>query len=1475
VAAAGAAGVIKMVMAMREGALPRTLHVDKPSSQVDWDAGEIELLTEPAPWLPNGRPRRAGVSSFGISGTNAHLILEEAPAAEVSEQGEADPLPSLPFLLSAKSAAALRAQAERLAAHLDAAPELELADVAYSLATARTAFEYRAVLSGGSREELLGGLRAIGRDERTPVAVRGRAIAGGRLAYLFTGQGSQRAGMGQGLHGTYPAYAAALDRACEALDPHLDRPLRDLLFSEPGSPEAELLDHTAYAQPALFATEVALFALLSSFGLEPDLLAGHSIGELAAAHVAGVFSLPDAAKLVSARGRLMGELPAGGAMLAIGASEDEAREAIGGNEAELAIAAINGPAAAVISGKREALEELEARWKERGAKSKRLTVSHAFHSPLMEPMLERFGEVAASLDYREPRIPLISDQSGGPLAPEQATDPAYWVAHVRRPVRFADAVATLRAQGASTFVELGPDAVLAPMAAECLGEEERPAALIATLRKGRPEPEALSGALAAAHAAGAKVDWEAFFAGSGAKRVGLPTYPFQRKPYWLASSGGAGEPGTIGQAAAGHPLLAAIVDEPEGGGLAMTGRVSLQSHPWLADHAVAGTVLLPGTAFVEMALRAGAEVGCELLEELTMQAPLPLLEQGAVQLRVTVAAAGEDGRRAVSIHSRPEGEAEDGEAWDWTRHAEGTLSAQPASPPEPLGTWPPQGAEALEAESVYERFAELGFDYGPAFQGVQGAWKQGETIFAEVSLAEEQSGEASRFAIHPALLDSAFHAVIWGSPEDSEGAEAGPKIPFSWNRVSVHGGPRAGKLRARLEAAGEGISLTLADPSGEVVASVGSLRVRSVSPAQLEAARHDREVPLGLDWIEVAGERAAADDGAAESPPGLAVLGAADVAGLPRYESVAALRAALAESDAPPEVVLWPLAGAERDGDGALAARALTEIALARVQEWLAAEDLREIRLAVLTRGGAAAAAGESPDLAAAAVWGLLRSAQSEHPGRFALVDNDGDEASLAALPGALALALEPQLALREGALLAPRAIRVKAPPPESPGGSIDPARTVLVTGGTGGIGAQVARHLVEAHGARQLLLVSRGGPASADADELLEQLEQLGATVRVEACDVADRAQLEELLGSIPAEHSLGAVVHSAGAIDDGMVESLGREQIAHVFAPKADAAWHLHELTADLDLSAFVLFSAAAGVIGAPGQANYAAANAFLDALAQRRHASDLPATSIAWGLWEQTTGITAQLEEADLARLKRLGAETLPTADALALFDAALESNRPLALAIRFDVARFRAQASVGALPPILRTLVRVPARRRSASAGSLARKLAALPEAKREAYVLEMVRDEAAAVLGHQSGAAVGAEKTFQELGFDSLAAVEMRNRLGEASGLQLPPTLAFDYPTPAALAGYLYGEIGEGKKATVKDEMRQLEQAVAAMPADDPGRAKLATHLRALAADLESDGEGKDGALDAGRLEAASDDELLELIDKQVGSFERD
>ncbi|MFC3991230.1 SDR family NAD(P)-dependent oxidoreductase [Actinoplanes siamensis] len=1381
-AASGVAGVIKMIMAMRYGMVPKSLHIDEPSPHVDWSAGQVELLTAATPWPEAGRPRRAGVSSFGISGTNAHVIVEQPPAAETVAPPE--PMPVVPLVLSAYNEAALRAQADRIGAVLAGAAHEDLAAIGGTLVTGRAALQHRAVVVAATVPEAVGGLPAL--------SVRGTPVAG-RTAFLFTGQGSQRLGMGRELYAVYPGYAEALDAVCAELDRWLEKPLRDVLWGD----DAALLDRTDFAQPALFATEVALYRLLEGWGMRPDFLGGHSIGELAAAHVAGVLPLADAAKLVAARGRLMRALPGGGAMLAVEAGETEVLRLIEGREDQLGIAAVNGPTSVVVSGDTAAVEAVGAELAAQGRRTKRLRVSHAFHSPHMDPMLDEFHAIVKEFAFAPPTIPIVSALTGKPVVAEELTTAEYWVRHVRQPVRFLDAARALQAEGVRTFLELGPDGVLSAMGQDFL---DATALLAPVLRAGRPEPHTVVTAVAHAHVRGVPVRWRALFGENAGRSVDLPTYPFQRRHYWLTEGPGGGDVTSAGLDSARHPLLGAGVPLADSDGVLFTGRVSARSHPWFADHTVAGIPLVPGTALVELALHAGAEVGCERLEELVLQEPLVLPETGALKLQITVGGPDASGRRSVAVHSRGD---QDGDAW--TRHATGSVvAAVPESPdPEPeMASWPPAGAEPQPVEDLYDRLADRGYGYGPAFQGLQAAWRSGDDFYAEVRASVDADG----FALHPALFDAALHALLL---ED----RAQIRLPFSFGGVQVPGAGR-GTLRVRLSAGADGaVAVRVADDTGRLAATVEALTLR--------------ELPAGhSDPYVYAVERTAVDLPATGTGT-VAVLGPDDLAGL------------LADAAAVPDVVVLPVRPATPQETAQVTGEVLT-----LVQQWLGADTPPGARLTVLSTG----------ELGHSALSGLLRAAESEHPGRLQHVITDGLPASDELRTAALADP-RPQLELRAGQAFVTRLAKAPQPvrPPESED-RFDPERTVLITGGTGALGAVVARHLVTARGARRLLLTSRRG----GAEDLAAELTALGAEVRVAACDVADRDALADLLASIPGEHPLTAVVHAAGVVDDSTVQAMSEQSLARVLRPKVTAAWNLHELTAGLPLTDFVLFSSVAGLIGNAGQANYAAGNTFLDALAEHRRGAGLPAVSLAWGMWEG--GMANDLGQADRARLMRNGVLPMPDEQALTVLDMVVGADsRPVLAPVALDLTALRSLGD--ALPELFRGLVRTgrrAGRRATPVEVPLAQRLAGLGEAEQEALLLSFVREQVGIVLAHPAPRTIDVRRGLLDLGFDSLTAVELRNRLTAATELRLPSTLVFDHPTTEALAAYLRRQLIGETPDPVQKALDDLEAVIATASAET-----VAARLRRLLRMV-------DGGSTVAALDLETDDDLFAALDNELG-----
>jgi acyl transferase domain-containing protein/acyl-CoA synthetase (AMP-forming)/AMP-acid ligase II/acyl carrier protein len=1212
-AAAGIAGVIKVVTALQHEQLPASLHADEPSPHVDWASGEVKLLAEARPWPHTDRVRRAGVSAFGIGGTNAHVIVEEAPPPESPARQS---FPEAPWLLSAADGDALRL----VAAGLAEAPDT--VDVAYTLAR-RTPLAHRVLVPAANREAL----RAVA-DGR----VRGRTVRSGtRLAVLFGGQGAQRAGMGRELAERFPVFADAFDEACDALG----GAVRDIAFTG-----GETLDRTDHAQAALFAFGVAQYRLFESWGLRPDVLLGHSIGEITAAHVAGVLSLADAATLVAARGRLMAALPGGGVMIAVEATEADVAPLVGDT---VAVAAVNGPRSVVLSGERAATTALAGRF----GGGTLLRVSHAFHSPLLDPMLDEFHEVAAGLKHHRPTLPFVSCVTGELVG---EIEPDHWRRHARSTVRFADALAAAVAPGPAVGLEIGPAPVLGRLTTGVL-----PAA---------PAAMSGSGVLAAGgavHTAGVRVGWPAVFAGSGARIRSLPTYPFKRTRYWLDQP-------SPEQDGSDHAVLGPALEAPDSPRVVHGGSLGVRRQRWLADHVVGGSVLVPGALFAELALHAGGAG----VEELVIEAPLRL-DTEDVHVQVVV-----DEPR-IDVYARGRDEKQ------WRKHAGGKLRPRGPLPPAWSGEWPPAGAAEADVAEAYRAHA-----YGPAFQAVQRLWLLGEEFFAEVELPPDVGG---RFELHPVLLDAAVHATAL-----AEGPAAEQRVPFLWSGVEVYA---PGARRARVHGVRLGVGavrVTLYDESGHPTAGIETLTTRPMAAPDTMLYRPQ--------WIPMAPVAASEPVRTVEIVPG-------DV-------------------------------------------RAAAGHALSVLHDWQGSGD----RLLLVTRN----ATGPEPDPAAAAAWGLGCAAAAEHPGRISMVDLEPGVpvTRVAELAGGSA---EPQIAVRDGV---PHILRITRAAPAT-ARPIDPGGTVLITGGTGALGAVLARHLVTTHGVRHLLLVSRSGPAAPGAEELLASLRELGADARIVAADVADRATVVRLVGSC--DPPLTAVVHSAAVVDDGVLEAQTPERLDFVLRPKADAALVLDEVTRHLPLTAFILFSSIAGVFGKAGQANYAAANRVLDAVACRRRAAGLPALSLAWGLWELGTGLGDRISATARRRIHASGVEGLTAEQGLALFDAALGSAEPVLVPVRLDPA-----ASMAPLT--------------GASAVRSASARESWPENPAEPELRDLLRAEVAAVLGHPDPAVITDDRPFPELGFDSLTVIELRTRLTGLSGVDLPATVVFDRPTVAELARYL-------------------------------------------------------------------------------------
>lgn len=1726
-AAAGLAGVMKVILAMQHDKLPRTLHVTTPTPTVDWAGAQMALVQEEQPWVANGRPRRAGVSSFGIGGTNAHVVVEEPPKLATSDkkpEAIATPPASLPFVLSGFTAAALRGQADKLHLHMGMNIQDRFLDVAHSLATTRSHFRKRLVLFAKGKAELLDSLASFARTGETPAGAlttpddRSEEC---RLALLFTGQGSQLPGMGRNLYSAYPVFKQALDEITSQFT-KLEKPLLEVMWSEPGSADAALLNRTDFTQPALFALEVALWRLWESWGVKPEFVLGHSIGELAAAHVAGVFDLADACRLVAARGRLMQALPSGGAMASLEASGDEAKAALQTLDlaARVSIAGLNAPQQTVVSGDAEAVEKVVAHFAQQQRKAKRLSVSHAFHSHLMDGMLVEFRAVAATIRYSAPKLTLVSSLTGVLAKASEITQPDYWVQQAREAVSFNAGMRTLYDQGIRTFLELGPQPVLSGMGAACLADDG-PVSWVASISPGKDEASFIQKGLAELHVLGAQVDWRGYFAPFGGERVALPVYAFQRERYWL-------EPmptKTVGAGLtdANHQLL--------GGGVQIAGTemtmfttiVASDEPVWVQEHQVMDAVLMPGTAFFEAMRAAGraSDNGAWDASEVIILAPLVLAPGVPVRLQVTVGPTSSEGSRPVRVYSSPESEEGDG---DWQLHAEGKLvPAQVGN--EPSVTVPPPDAERMDVSSLYKDLAELGYGYGPTFQGINDAWHVDGDVWAHAALPEAAAPSSIRYGLHPALLDSAMHSLLLTQRLKDQVSDD-VYVPFEAERLSIW---KDGLSEMWVKVAdfemGEGefwASLDLYDAQGTCVGRLHRLHARRIDRAalrKLASAGVDR-FHFKMGWRHV--------ETHVPSIPGTwglmtcgqvswkeSVLNSLAESGTPIIEISQFNEAETLDG----VICLWG-----SDGDVVAKTHELSAIALEQLQGLASASFQRPV--VWVTRGAVGTSSDDHvADLGAGPLWGLMRTARNEHPELALRIVDIGDEArDFDVLAGVLALEGEPEVALRHGQAMVVRLEKsaaaaafavpaegnwrleivtkgrldqplvVKPFPDEAlaageiradvkatgvnfldvlnalgmveipalglefagvvtevgasvktvkvgdpvlglargsfgssivvdartvvrmpsnlsfeeaatipmtfltawyglhvlggmkagervlihaaaggvgmaavqlarlqgaevygtasegkwdalrksglddahigtsrsldfvdnfaktaPGRSFDivlnslarefidaslsmlrpggrflemgkldlreqswvdehhpgvtykvynlpeagperiqemlvslaglfaegklkplPIRTfpmdaasdalrfiaqarhvgkvvlvpvkqrsliqpegaVLITGGVGGLGRYVAKWLVTQHHVKDLVLTSRSGLKAPEAQAFVAELAELGATATVVACDAADAKALADVVATFNPKRPLRGVVHTAGVLDDGVLTAMTPARMDTVFSPKVDGAWHLHKLTQDLELDFFVMFSSISGVTGTPGQGNYAAANAFLDALAYHRRARGLPATSVAWGAWDGQ-GMATKLSEADRTRFSRQGMDALAPAEGLELFEAAVMGGGALSVAAALDLSRLqRAMEEHGAAPALFRALFSKAGGGSAKGAsggggGSNLRK--ALGEATPDQYdavVLEMVRAEVAKALEFSSAEDVDVSLPLQDIGIDSLTAVLLRNQLSDMTGLALPAKIAFDYPNLRALSQFLCAKVQE-------------------------------------------------------------------------------
>ncbi|MGV0771747.1 type I polyketide synthase [Mycobacterium syngnathidarum] len=1835
-AAAGVAGIIKMTMALKHKLLPQTLHIQTPSPHVDWTSGAIELLTNPQPWPQTDHPRRAAISAFGVSGTNAHLILEQPPEPETPNDEGQDTSGVLttsmsPIPLSAKTESALQLSAQRLYSHLVANPEPTRSGVAYELCNRRAHLDHRAVVLAAGRDDLLSGLLALAHGQPHPSLITGAAATQGKTVYVFSGQGGQHPGMGRTLYESSPTFAAALNEACACVDRHLDQPLLDVMFAGPETPEAALLTHTSYAQPALFALQTALFRLLEVLGLRCDAVAGHSVGEIAAAHVAGAISLEDAARLAVIRGRLMQSVSAHGAMAAINATESEILQSLAGLDDRLDIASINSPESAVVSGDYDALHEFVAHWQSQGRRARYLEVSHAFHSPHMDGILGELRHLIAGLGFQSPRIPVYSSLTGKRSSADQLRNPDYWARQARGTVRFRDVIEALVTDGFRYFLELGPHPTLTPDVEHTLtatssdaGTPPRPVLISGTLRRDTDEVNAILEVLSRFHAHGKTPDWQAIFSGRH-PHLELPTYPFQHQNFWHTHA--HGDHRVMGHAPE-HPFLDMAVDLPDGSWV-FTGRLAVSRHPWLADHCVAGTLVVSGTGFVDLALQIGNLTEHPHLAELTLESPLRLPENDDIHLHVELETADDSGHCAISIYSRPDPSATVN--GDWTRHARGILTDRTEPAASNPVDWPPADASQLDTSDVYEQLADLGYSYGPAYRGLDSAWILGTSVYSHITLRNSPASQDLHHRVHPALLDAATHAGVFLNSPASDNEQT--LVPFSWRDVHIH--PAAASSTTALvrqtPTGTNTFSIELVSETGTPLFT-GTLALRAVSAQAFAAPTRSPQNDLHLlRWRPFRTATGPDDSDGTPRSHSFTVVGddklglgealrlnghdVRDIAGLsdltahvvasPVTATDKGADAQRTTQTSPPELVfVYCPETADAPAPNADEARATIRQTLEIVRAWLGVDHQADrARLVLVTQAAVTTSDDESVlDLGQAAAWGLARSSQWEEPDRVAILDLDQRDPQLPhRIPLSLAVdaltqgenqvairgntVLVPQLAtvdvaqslippadtsawrLVPGARrslpdlrlvaapdtttpLAPEQVRITVHaaglnfkdvllalgmvtdtddlalgreiagvvtevgpgvhelnvgdavmglchpalgtvavadhrllvpiPPDwslseaasvcvayltayiglfdiaglqagesvlihaaaggvgmaavhlaqrmgatvfatasqtkrgalhdiglpddriadsrdlkfadefnavapqegfhvvlnslagqfvdaslrllAPGGRFvelgvrdvrdeaqvyedfggveyytfneppisrvseilrdlrllfvqrelprlplhtfdirharsafhymrearhvgkivlemprqrDPNGTVLITGGTGGIGRILARHLAQT-GVKHLLLISRTGLNERDDERLRAELSELGAETTIAACDVADRAGLARLLSAIPEHRRLTSVIHAAGRVDDGLLRSLTPDQIDRVLQPKINGAVNLHELTKGSDLAEFVLFSSSSSVFGSPGQAHYAAANAFLNALAQYRHRNGLPTISLAWGLWADRTGTTRHLTDTDRARITRAGLAPIRSDHGMKLFDSSLATAEPFIAPIALERTVLRAQAGSGQKPaPLLRDMFQgihlhnTESNSASQAPASLTTRLEGLPPAKQQRVLREVVRENAASVLGFVANATMDDDTAFKDIGFDSLTSVELRNRLAAATGLPLASTLVYDYSTPTALATYLGQElttVDSVLTTTTETELERLERMLA-VPVDDPLlRMRIAATLRSALPKWDSP---QPATAEPG-LPSSNGEDLVELFGTEFG-----